>query len=86
MPDDESEPWSAEKEFARGRADGRLPTVKREELRLAGMSLASVSNLPHSALPFDVSQAPGALLDYVAGSASQGYGGSGAHIAVSQML
>jgi hypothetical protein len=67
MPSDK-EPWSTDREYARSKADGRFPTVKRDELHMAGMSLASVSNLPQSAVPLDVSHAPGALLDFVTGA------------------
>jgi hypothetical protein len=62
-----SEPWNVQAEFARGRKFGMFPTVKRSELHLAGMSLASITNMPNAA-GTDMSQAPGALLDYIAGA------------------
>ena len=64
------QPWSVSEEFARGRQGGRFPTVTRSELQLAGMSLASITNLPAPAVP-DASHAPGALLDFFTSSASQ---------------
>ena len=70
-------PWSAEREFAAGRQQGRFPTVKRHELHLAGMSLSSVSNMPQGALPVDATQAPGALLDFVTGFAGGSRGERG---------
>jgi hypothetical protein len=62
-----SEPWNVEAEFAHGRESGLFPTVKRSELHLAGMSLASITNMPSTA-GTDMHQAPGALLDYLAGA------------------
>jgi hypothetical protein len=58
--------WSVQKEYDRGKELGRFPEVDRADLRLAGMSLASISNMPQTRI-MDVSHAPGALLDYVTG-------------------
>jgi hypothetical protein len=62
-----SEPWNVEAEFAHGRESGLFPTLKRSELHLAGMSLASITNMPSTA-GNDIHQAPGALAGADAGS------------------
>ena len=62
----EREHWSVEREYALGKEQGWFPDVDRADLCLAGMSLASISNLPEAVT--DAAHAPGALLSFMTGA------------------
>jgi hypothetical protein len=59
------EAWSADREFATARGQGWYSPRSKDLLRLAGMSLASLSNIPAQMSTLDVSHAVAYISQYL---------------------
>lgn len=68
------EAWSADREFQSARGLGMYSPRGQDVLRLAGMSLASLSNIPAQLSSLDVSQAVSYISQYLDSSTTGAFG------------